>query len=115
MGRTLSGGPQGGVASPVSVTGSSGPPSPPELMAQDLSGLEVASDPSDGLEVARQSLVVVLAILGDGTNVPVEPVAVRSVRLRCGRELGVTPRTVTMPSPPSFASGCWRRPGWRVR
>jgi putative transposase len=42
-----------------------------ELMARDLSGLEVAVIMIDGLEIAGQCVVVALAILADGTKVPV--------------------------------------------
>ncbi len=42
-----------------------------ELMARDLSGLEVAVIMIDGLEVAGQCVVVALAITADGTKIPV--------------------------------------------
>ena len=42
-----------------------------ELMARDLSGLDVAVIMIDGLEIAGQCVVVALAILADGTKVPV--------------------------------------------
>jgi len=42
-----------------------------ELMARDLSGLDVAVIMIDGLDVAGQCVVVALAILADGTKVPV--------------------------------------------
>lgn len=42
-----------------------------DLMARDLSGLEVAVLLVDGVEVARQCLVVALVITTDGTKVPV--------------------------------------------
>ncbi len=42
-----------------------------ELMARDLSGLDVAVIMIDGLDVAGQCVVVALAILTDGTKVPV--------------------------------------------
>ena len=42
-----------------------------ELMARDLSGLEVAVIMIDGLDVAGQCVVVALAISTDGTKVPV--------------------------------------------
>jgi transposase-like protein len=42
-----------------------------ELMARDLSGLEVAVIMIDGLEVAGQCVVVALVITTDGTKVPV--------------------------------------------
>jgi putative transposase len=42
-----------------------------ELMARDLSGLEVAVIMIDGLEIAGQCVVVALAICADGTKVPV--------------------------------------------
>jgi transposase-like protein len=42
-----------------------------ELMARDLSGVEVAVIMIDGLEVAGQCCVVALAITTDGTKIPV--------------------------------------------
>ena len=42
-----------------------------ELMARDLSGLDVAVIMIDGLEVAGQCVVVALAITADGTKIPV--------------------------------------------
>ena len=42
-----------------------------ELMARDLSGLEVAVIMIDGLEVSGQCVVVALAILTDGTKMPI--------------------------------------------
>jgi transposase-like protein len=42
-----------------------------ELMARDLSGLEVAVIMIDGLEIAGQCVVVALAICADGTKIPV--------------------------------------------
>jgi transposase-like protein len=42
-----------------------------ELMARDLSGLDVAVIMIDGLEIAGQCVVVALAIRADGTKVPV--------------------------------------------
>jgi len=42
-----------------------------ELMARDLSGLEVAVIMIDGLEIAGQCLVVALAVTTDGTKIPV--------------------------------------------
>ena len=42
-----------------------------ELMARDLSGLEVAVIMIDGLDVAGQCVVVALAICADGTKIPV--------------------------------------------
>lgn len=42
-----------------------------ELMARDLSGLDVAVIMIDGLEIAGQCVVVALVILADGTKVPV--------------------------------------------
>jgi putative transposase len=42
-----------------------------ELMARDLSGLEVAVVMVDGIEVAGQCCVAALVILADGTKVPV--------------------------------------------
>jgi transposase-like protein len=42
-----------------------------ELMARDLSGLDVAVIMIDGLDVAGQCVVVALAVTADGTKVPV--------------------------------------------
>jgi putative transposase len=56
-----------------SLAGSNGRPRPPlaELMARDLSGLDVGVIMIDGLEIAGQCCVVALVICVDGTKIPV--------------------------------------------
>jgi putative transposase len=105
-----------------------------ELLGRDLSGLDVAVLMVDGLEVARQCLVVALVITTDGTKVPVglwlgdtenkrektwkhthcSAGAGRSRRSPGTSTVTARPSARTWPARPSPASGGRRRPTyWR--